>query len=423
MANALYLDCFSGISGDMFLGACLDLGLPLEVLEAELKKLPVHTDFHLHANRATRGSIAGIKFDVHEHSHHTHEHSHHDHGHAHAHAHENHHHSEPHTHGRSYSDIRQLIESSSLSTGVKQRALNVFRRIGEAEAKIHGKTIEEIHFHEVGAIDSIVDITGACIALENLGIKKVLASPLADGRGTITCAHGVFPIPAPATLAILSGIPITQIDVPHELITPTGAALLAEFAESFAPLHSFTVEKIGYGLGSREIAGRPNVLRALLGASSQSSEKYDTDRVLVLETNLDDCSGETLGYLSEKLMQAGVYDVAFVPLTMKKSRPAVQLQVITPESARDAALHLIFSETTAFGLRVYQADRIKLQRDTREVQTPWGAVSVKIGRIGDKIVQISPEYESCRRIAEKHGVSLQEVYQASMAAARQSPET
>lgn len=323
---------------------------------------------------------------------------------------------EEHLHGRSYHDICHLINDSTLSAVVKKRALNVFKRIGEAEAKIHGKDINAIHFHEVGAIDSIVDIVGACVALELLGIQRVLCSPLIEGSGTISCAHGTFPIPAPATLAILAGIPITQTDTPGELITPTGAALVAEFAESFAPLKSFVVEKIGYGLGGRQIPGRPNVLRVLLGTESTGPSGYETDQVQVLETNLDDCSGETLGYLSEKLMQSGAYDVAFVPLTMKKGRPAVQLQVIVPESAKDRALELIFNETSAFGLRVYQADRIKLQREMRDVQTEWGLVSVKIGKINGKIVQFCPEYESCKKIAGQHGVSLQAVYQAARSA-------
>lgn len=323
--KALYLDCISGISGDMMVGALIDLGVKPSALEWELSKLDVG-DFHMHYDRAKRKEIEGVKFDIHggathshdccdhdhdhdhdhghehkhedcghshshEHSHeHTHEHSHehshdccghkHEEGHAHSHGHEHTHdhdhdhdhdhghshaHAHSHEHGRTHKEIKALLEASDLSPFVKKHSLGIFRRIAEAEGKIHGMSADDVHFHEVGAFDSIADIVLTCVGIEALGVEKVVCSKLHDGHGTVECAHGTFPVPAPATLEILRGVPIGQIDVPHELITPTGAAIAAEFASAFDLMPAMTVEKIGYGLGSRELASRPNVLRAVLG--------------------------------------------------------------------------------------------------------------------------------------------------------------
>jgi uncharacterized protein (DUF111 family) len=297
--RVLFLDCFSGISGDMTVGALCDLGVKPSTLEWELAKLDIG-DFHMHFERASRGSIEGVKFSIHEgavHTHdqddnahehdhgHTHEHEHeHSHGaesHSHAHSHADHDHGDEdhdhhdcsthghgphdHAHGRNHREIRALIEASDLSSFVKQHALGIFQRIAVAEGKIHGQPPEDVTFHEVGALDSIADIICACIGIEALGVEKVLVSQLHDGHGTIECAHGTFPLPAPATLEILAGIPLRQIDEPHELITPTGAAIVAEFGSGFAPMPALKVEKIGYGVGTRALASRPNVLRAVLG--------------------------------------------------------------------------------------------------------------------------------------------------------------
>ena len=294
--RVLFLDCFSGISGDMTVGALCDLGIKPSAFEWELSKLEIG-DFHMHFERAKRQEIEGVKFGIHagsththdqdeesdEHGHvhaHAHEHEHddehehehhheheHDHGHEHTHdhGHDHGHDHHEHEHGRSYAEIRALIESSDLSDFVKKHALGIFHRVAVAEAKIHGATVESIGFHEVGALDSIADIVLACVGIEELGVEKIFCGPLADGRGWIDCAHGRFPIPAPATLEILSGIPVGQIDEPFEFITPTGAAIAAEFAAGFGPMPRMTVEKIGYGLGSRDLASRPNVLRAVLG--------------------------------------------------------------------------------------------------------------------------------------------------------------
>lgn len=404
--KTLYLDCFSGMSGDMFVGAMLDLGFPLDELRAELAKLGMEGEYELHARREGRCEITATKFDVEVKEKHHHHHHHHDHHHG-------------HHHGRGYSEIVEMIRGAGLGESVERRACGIFKRIGEAEAKIHGKSLEEIHFHEVGAVDSIVDVVGACVAVEGLGVEQVLASPLVDGRGWIECAHGKFPIPAPATLEILKGVPITQVEVPYEMITPTGAAILKELAASFAPLSGMEVEKVGYGAGSRELGGRPNVLRALLGERvSEAAEfsEYEQDEVVVVECHLDDCTGEVLGYLTERLMKAGAVDTGVFPLMMKKGRPAYYIQVMAPLEAKGQIVDLIFRETTAFGLRISSRRRLKLRREFREVATPWGTVRVKLGMLGTEAVQSSPEYEDCRALAEKHGVALKEVYRCALEA-------
>ncbi|HTX21802.1 MAG TPA: nickel pincer cofactor biosynthesis protein LarC [Candidatus Aquilonibacter sp.] len=414
--KTLYLDIFSGIAGDMFIGALIDLGVDEEKLERELAKLKLD-DFHLHIARRQKSGIEGVKFDVHLADAHEHGHYHdHDHGHHH----EHHHH---HDDNRNFSEIKNLISRSKLSAWVKQKSIAVFHRIAEAEGKIHGLPPEEVHFHEVGAVDSIVDIVGACIALELLGKPRVLAAPVVEGTGWIDCAHGRFPVPAPATLAILGarGIGVTQCDEPHELITPTGAALLAEFAESFGPMENLTAEKIGFGLGTRENKSRPNVLRAVLGAQSKISASLDweTDRIAVLETNLDDCVGEILGHFVETALAAGALDVFHTPIQMKKNRPGVLLTVLCAETAADKFSEMILHETTAFGVRRTIAERRKLRREFAEVKTPFGKVTVKIGRLGGKVIQAAPEFESCRELAERNKIPLKQIYDAAIKNAKQ----
>ncbi len=440
--KTLFLDIFSGISGDMFLGAMLDLGMPLEHLQRELTKLPV-SGYHLHTSRAKRFQIEGTKFDVHlEHSHeHSHEHdhahederhhSHHSHSHSHSHS-QNpillqfsptpHTHEEDHAHehGRSYAEIRKLISDSALSDWVKAKALAVFHRVAVAEAKIHGQTVEEVHFHEVGAVDSIVDIVGACVALEFFGKPRVLASAIVDGNGWIDCAHGRFPIPAPATLEILSAraVPISQCEEPHELITPTGAALLAEFVESFGPMSGLAPERIGFGVGGRDNKTRPNVLRAILGSSaaSASANDWETDTIAVLETNIDDGNPEWLGHLVEKVMAAGALDVCQTPVLMKKNRPGILLTILCEPEKADTFSEWILRNTSAFGVRRTLAERRKLRREFRTVSTTFGAVTIKIGSLNGQILQNAPEYESCKKLAEEKGAPIKTVYEAALAA-------
>jgi len=303
--------------------------------------------------------------------------------------------------------------------------------VAEAEGKIHGKPPSEVHFHEVGAVDSIVDIVGACIALEMLGKPRVLASPVVEGTGWINCAHGRFPVPAPATLAILGarGIAVTQCAEPHELVTPTGAALLAEFAEEFGAMENLVAEKTGFGLGTRENKTRPNVLRAVLGSQSKvqgpkskvagaAANDWETDRIAVLETNLDDISGEVLGGLVEAALAAGALDVFHTPIQMKKNRPGVLLTVLCAEADADKFSELMLRETTAFGVRRTLAERRKLRREFVTVKTKFGGVKVKLGKLNGKVVQAAPEFETCRKLAAQKKVPLKQVYEAAVKAVK-----
>jgi len=412
--KTLYLDIFSGISGDMFLGSMIDLGVDFNALESELQKLKLE-GYTLSANRRQKCAIDGVKFDVHltdggaDHSHsHSHEHSHGG--------------GEGHGHSRNFAQISELIHASALSDWVKEKSVAVFQRIANAEGKIHGMPPFEVHFHEVGAVDSIVDIVGGCIALELLGKPRVRSGPVIEGTGFIMCAHGRFPIPAPATLNILAerGVAITQCDEPNELITPTGAALIAEFAEDFGPMRSLTPEKVGFGLGTRDCETRPNVLRVVLGeeTASASGNDWETDTISVLETNLDDISSEVLGDFVERALNAGALDVVHTPIQMKKNRPGVQLSVLCAEGDADKFSEMILRETSAFGVRRTLTERRKLQRETKTVTTPHGEVTVKLGLLNGEVVQVAPEYESCRAIAAKADVPLKAVYDAAVAAAR-----
>jgi uncharacterized protein (TIGR00299 family) protein len=421
--KTLYLDIFSGISGDMFIGALLDLGVDFHQLEHELEKLGLH-DYHLHSRRDSKSAIEGVKFDVHldhEHDHH-HDHGHsHSHSHTHHHDHEDHHHDhDEHEHGRTFAEIRELIQNSRLSPWVKEKSIAIFTRIAKAEGKIHGVPTDQVHFHEVGAVDSIVDIVGACIALELLGTPRVLASNVTEGSGFIQCAHGRFPIPAPATLSILgdANIALTQCDEPHELVTPTGAAILAEFVESFGPMRGLIAQRVGFGLGTRNNKTRPNVLRAVLGEShSTTTNDWETDTIAALETNLDDCLPEALGRFTELALEAGALDVFLTPIQMKKNRPGVILTVLCDENSADRFSEMILCETTAFGVRRSLLERRKLRREIVEVKTEFGAVSVKLGRLNGKVIQASPEYESCRALAEAKKLPVLAIYRAAQAAA------
>jgi hypothetical protein len=433
--KTLYLDIFSGISGDMFIGGLLDLGVDFQKLEGELRKLGLD-GYHLHYARGRKSSIEGVKFDVHighhaEHQHedekeivHSRSRSHHGHEHEHGHSHDDHHHhadvehshakEHEHEHGRNFSEIKQLISTSRLSDWVKQKSIGIFSRIAVAEGKIHGVPPEQVHFHEVGAVDSIVDIVGAAISLELLGKPRLLAGPLVEGTGFIDCAHGRFPIPAPATLAILAarGAPVSQCDEPHELITPTGAALLAEFAENFGPMRDFAAEKIGYGLGTRDNRTRPNVLRALLGETSSGAQAHDweTDTISVLEANLDDLNPEILGYFVERALTAGALDVFHTPIQMKKNRPGVLLTLLCAEIDADKFTELLLRETSTFGVRRHSTERRKLAREFATVKTAHGEVTIKLGKLDGKIIQAAPEFESCKTVAEQAKVPLKQVY-------------
>jgi hypothetical protein len=587
--KTLYLDVFSGMSGDMFLGALLDLGVEARALERELAKLRLD-GWHLHVARGQKMGISGVKFDVHVgpahspedndaegatqahplapapgpgHAGHGHEHSHettfgphggplvrtagsvvelsvfesgvpprfrlyffkepwkcrppaaagtvtletirpdkkrqtfkfqrrgdyleateelpepheftavlklkqgrrterretqfveaHPHGHthdaphAHSHssAHDHTHASGPSSvgllrtvgathpdHGCTFAEIQRLIQTSALSDWVKRKSLAVFQRVADAEGKIHGLPPAEVHFHEVGAVDSIIDLVGACVGLELLGRPRVVAGPVVEGTGFVRCAHGRFPLPAPATLEILGarGIAVTQCEEPHELVTPTGAALLAEFAESFGPMEGLVASKVGYGLGTRDHQTRPNVLRAVLGetdtrskvkgqrskaGSEAETHDWETDTVAVLETNLDDISAELLGHFVERALAAGALDVFHTPVQMKKNRPGVLLAVLCGESDADRLSELMLRETTAFGVRRHVAERRKLRREFAAVRTPLGEVTVKLGRLDGQVLHAAPEYESCKKLAAQANVPLKAVYEAALRA-------
>jgi uncharacterized protein (TIGR00299 family) protein len=433
--KTLYLDIFSGVAGDMFIAALLDLGVDAAKLERELKKLKLD-GWHLHISRQQKSAIVGVKFDVHlalahgrahsndDHSHEPgHHHSHHHHDHQHGHSHEHHHEEQ-----RNFAEIKKIISRGKLSAWVKQKSIAVFARIAEAEGKIHGLPPYEVHFHEVGAVDSIVDIVGAAIALELLGKPRVLASPVVEGTGWIDCAHGRFPIPAPATLAILGarGIGVTQCAEPHELVTPTGAALLAEFVEDFGVMENLVAVKIGFGLGTRENKTRPNVLRAVLGTQSKAKKppiaasglNWESDKIAVLETNLDDCAGEILGAFVETALAGGALDVFHTSIQMKKNRPGVLLTVLCAENEADKFSEMILRETTAFGVRKTIAERRKLCREFADIKTAFGKVTVKVGKLGGKVLQAAPEFESAKKLAAKSGVPVKKIFEA-VAASRQ----
>ncbi len=431
MTRTLFLDCFSGISGDMTVGALCDLGVNPSAFEWELSKLEIG-DFHMHFERQSRQHIAGIKFGIHEGATHTHEpgeeHQHEpagEHEHAHAHdepAHDHGHGDECHAHHeetRSHREIRALIENSTLSPFVKQHALSMFQRIAVAEAKIHGVNADDVVFHEVGGLDSIADVVCVCAGIEALGVKRIFVAPLVDGCGFTETAHGRFPVPAPATLEILQGIAIAQTEVPFEMITPTGAAIVAEFAEEFGPMPRMKVVKIGYGLGTRIFPNRPNVLRAVLGEIEDSANEYQNDRIAQLETNIDDLSPEITGSILDKLFAEGALDVTFTPIQMKKNRPGVRLSVLCETADVTKLADVIFAESTSFGLRINEVTRLKLERRFEKVETPFGAIDVKIGLKGGKVLQVAPEFESCRLASERTGTPIRRIHEAARQAFRE----
>jgi uncharacterized protein (TIGR00299 family) protein len=401
----LYLDCFSGISGDMMVGALADLGITPSTFEWELSKLELG-DCHLHFERQTRGGISGVKFDVHG-------------GATHAeavpdtHSHESHHHEHSEASSRRFSQIRELLQASGLSDFVKLHAIAIFRRIGEAEAKIHGVAIEEVQFHEVGALDSIVDVVLTCVGFEALQAARIYVSELVDGQGTFRCAHGEYPLPAPATLEILRNIPIRQVAVPFELITPTGAAIVAEFHHIVGAMPEMRPTKIGYGLGKRELFDRPNILRAVLG----EVEKPDSsDRIVELQANIDDLSPEILGAVQGRLLKVGALDAFFTPIQMKKNRPGILLSVLCRPSDRQKIQELLFIETSTFGIRYREIERITLDREVVQVQTAFGSIQIKIGSQNGKILQVSPEFESCNAAAERSQQPLKRIYELAVGA-------
>ena len=392
--NLLYLDPFSGISGDMVLGLLVDLGVDPAALEAELRKLPV-SGYRLERRREKRQGIEGTKIAVA---------------------------CEPQHHHRSWSDIDRMLGAAGLLPPVEELARRIFRRIGEAEAKVHGVPLETVHFHEVGAVDSIVDVVGAAAGLHLLGVEDVVCAPLPLAHGMVETAHGPFPLPAPATVEILTGCPVRDGGANRELVTPTGAAIAAEIAR-FGPLPALTVQRVGYGVGERHLPDRPNVLRGILG-DEEAVPALETDRVAVLETHLDDANPEWLGALMERLPQEGALDVAYAFVQMKKNRPGVRITVVAPPSAAAALSRLLLRQTSAIGVRCTETYRYKLRREAATVTTPLGEAPVKRLYEGNELVRTTPEYEGCRRLAESSGRPLPEVYRiVERAAEDENPVT
>ena len=444
----LYYDCFCGISGDMNLAALIDLGVPKEYLMQELAKLNLNSEYEVKIERSAKLGITGTRADVtlnnelshkthiseqtlhnHEHSEHIHDHAlNHEHTHEHNHgnfefnsgekchhehqhdeANHSHEHSHDHEHHhRNLKDIEEIINSSELSDKVKKLSLNMFMRVAEAEAKVHGKTLYEVHFHEVGAIDSIVDMVGAAICLDYLNVDKIMASPVQVGGGFVKCAHGLMPVPAPATVEILKNIPMNTGIVQFETTTPTGAAILAANVEEFTQKVDFSIKKIAYGIGHRDLE-IPNVLRVYLG-ETESTEKIEEQ--YIIETNIDDMNPEIYGYVEEKLFEAGALDVFKAPIFMKKGRPGIKLSVLVDEKCEKEVLDIIFEETTSIGVRKYKVEKIMLNREFSKVKTEYGDITIKKSYYKGKLVKYKPEYEECKTIAKEKNVSIDKIYKA-----------
>ena len=407
--RAIYLDCFSGLSGNMLLGAFLAAGMPLETLEAELRRLPMAAEFRLKVSSVKKNGIAATYVDVellgegHEHEH-AHEHScEHGEGHDHAHAHE-------HAH-RTMRDVRAILEHSSLSAEVKETSLKIFGALAQAEGKVHGVRPEDVHFHEVGAVDSIVDIVGTAICLDYLEIEKIFVSRVNTGSGTVHTQHGLMMVPAPATAELLRFFPTYHEGAAKELTTPTGAAVLAALAEfsDHVPADLLT-ECIAYGAGTWDLE-LPNVVRLYIG-ECKGGGKRDLS---LIETNIDDMDAQLFGYVSERLFALGALDVWTTPIYMKKNRPAHMLSVLVAEDKKAQCLSLLFSETTSIGMRVLHVDeRVEAVRHTALVDTPHGKVRCKVSAYGGKIVSLSPEYDDCREIAAREGIPLKRVRQEAL---------
>lgn len=375
-----YLDCFSGISGDMFLGALLDSGLPFDEFSGHLATLPLE-GFRLDTFREGRKHIFGTRFVVIP--------------------------EDEEQPPRGLREIREIIEQGQFTDTVKAKSVQIFEDLARVEGEIHNLPAEEVHFHEIGAVDSIVDIVGAVYGVECLGIQALFVSSLPLGSGFVGSSHGRIPLPAPATAALLKDVPVFDSGLPHEMVTPTGAALVKGLATSFGPMPPMVIHDIGYGIGKRDLPDRPNLARILIGHQQDETE---VDTVVVLETNLDDTSPEVLGYLMERLFDAGGLDVVFFPVQMKKGRPGVQVQVIGRPDQKDVLMEILFKESTTLGIRFRYSQRKLLKRSVVEVDSPWGKIKAKKAVNSDGSVFFLPEYEVCRKIALENNRPLKEIF-------------
>jgi pyridinium-3,5-bisthiocarboxylic acid mononucleotide nickel chelatase len=376
-----YFDCFSGISGDMTLGAIVDAGCAADHLRAELQRLNV-PGWQLSAERVWKNGMAATYVKVKAEDHQKH---------------------------RSLTTILEILSASHLSPSVRDRAAAVFVKLGEAEARVHDTAVDKIHFHEVGAIDAIVDIVGACIGFAALGIDNFASSPLNVGGGTVKMAHGVLPVPAPATASLLTGKPTYSNGVQRELVTPTGAAIVATLCDSFGPQPAMTVNAIGYGAGTADLESQPNVLRIMVGEAAEKGVPGYEEEIVVIEANLDDMNPQIYGYVQEKAFAAGALDVYTTPVQMKKNRPGTLLTILCKPSDTNALMSLIFAETTTFGARTYRAQRRALPRESVNVSTTYGDVRVKLSRVNGRVLHVAPEFDDCRKLAAEKNVPLQQV--------------
>jgi pyridinium-3,5-bisthiocarboxylic acid mononucleotide nickel chelatase len=387
-----YFDCFSGISGDMTLGALVDAGCSADLLRAELKSLQV-SGWTLTSEKVWKNGMAATYVRVQTEDQQKH---------------------------RSLTSILEILNNSQLTPPVRDRASRIFQKLGEAEAHVHDAPLEKVHFHEVGAVDAIVDIVGACIGFHALGIDRFACSPLNVGGGTAKMAHGVLPVPAPATARLLQGAPTFSSGVQRELVTPTGAAIVATLCDSFGPQPPMTVSAIGYGAGTADLEGQPNVVRIMIGDSADQASSASDEEISIIEANLDDMNPQIYGYVLEKALSAGALDVYTTALQMKKNRPGTLLTILSRPEDADRLMSLIFAETTTFGIRAHRAQRRALPREWVNVSTSYGSVRIKLSRSNGHILHVTPEYDDCRKLAVENQVPLQQVisealrtYQAS----------
>jgi uncharacterized protein (TIGR00299 family) protein len=382
-----YFDCFSGVSGDMILGALIDTGADLHKLESELGKLKI-SGFTLKAEKTTRRGLSGTRFLVDQ-----------DHSHT----------------ERHLTDIEKIMDNSGLADDIKARAKSIFRDLARVEAKIHNTNPGDIHFHEIGGLDSIVDVVGSLIVMKMLGIETMYASRIPVGTGFVECDHGVLPLPAPATLELLKGIPVYASGIEKELVTPTGIAILKHVAQSFGAIPEMKIESTGYGAGSRDLK-IPNLLRVWIG-ESEVKQEYEEDEIILIETNIDNMNPEILGYVLERLLERGALDVFMTPIFMKKNRPGSLLSILITPDKLDETISIIFAETHSLGIRFQRLERRKLPRELITVETSFGPVRVKISHTGMEKRILSPEYEDCREIAARLGIPLRKVYEEAQTAA------
>lgn len=377
-----YFDCFCGISGDMTLGAFIDIGVPLNWLKDSLIKLPLK-GFDLSVESISRSGIKAQSVHVI---------------------------SKDNIKSRHYSEIKALVQNSPLSQNVREKSLEIFERLAIAESEIHGQPKEKVHFHELGGIDAIVDIVGTALCLEYMGIEKIVSSRIPLGNGFVSCQHGTLPVPAPATLSILKGIPVYGTEIPHELVTPTGAAIIASIADSFEEIPDIIVEKTGYGAGKRDLKTIPNLLRIIIGTKETLTSDFQKDRVSVVETCIDDMNPEFFGFLMDRLFEEGAIDVYLIPVYMKKNRPGTMIQVLCMENRKKSIINRILSETTSLGVRYYDVQRFKLARENITIKTSYGDVQIKRIKAPNGSVRLVPEYEVCKKIAIEKGIPLKIVY-------------